>query len=110
MKLIIQIIIMASQIIYLIELNCKLYKVDENYMSIGHVSNEDWDNESAESSCRVANGHDGAGEIRGDIDVIDVVAGEHSGHEHGTQRHKHYRQMAITSRPTDSDEAQRRQQ
>lgn len=78
------------------------------YVSVSHFTHEDGHDKSRDGGRRVCQGHQGAGIVGGNIDMIGKESAIHSGDEHGAECHESHSRLAIASGEADSNEAQSR--
>ena len=67
------------------------------YLSVSQFTDEGRNNESGNSGESVGDGHQRAGVVGCDVDVIGQESAVHSGEEHGAERHKSHGNGTVTS-------------
>ena len=73
-----------------------------------HFSDKDGHDESRDSGGRVGEGHQSAGVVGGNVDMIGKETAIHSGHKHGAEGHEGNGSIAIATGQTDADKTSSR--
>ena len=68
-----------------------------------HFADKDGHDESRDGGGRVGEGHQSAGVVGGDVDVIGEETTVHSCHKHGAEGHQGYGGIAVATDQTDAD-------
>lgn len=74
---------------------------------MGHVTDEGRNDDARKGREGVGDAHEGAGEGRGDVDMVGEEAGVHGTHKHGAKGQECHGQVSVAADVGDAEEAYR---